>query len=79
MAGVLVPLRPGASPCIPERCVRGSPPSDGSSETIFIPSYADFTRRLGAAKTLRIEANVYKQGAPVWEFDVSGFDPEQLK
>lgn len=61
------------------RTVRGSPPSDGSSETIFIPSYADFTRRLGAAKTLRIEANVYKQGAPVWEFDVSGFDPEQLK
>ena len=61
------------------RTVRGNPPADHSSESIFIPNYADFVRRLSAAKVLRIEANVYQQGAPVWEFDVSGFDQEQLK
>lgn len=61
------------------RTVTGNPPADHSSETIFIPNYSDFVRRLAAAQVLRIEANVYQQGAPVWEFDVSGFDLKRME
>jgi len=26
-----------------------------------------------------VEANIYQQGAPVWEFDVEGFKPDQMQ
>ncbi|WP_220485020.1 hypothetical protein [Stenotrophomonas lacuserhaii] len=53
-------------------------PADNSSETLFIEGYADFVRRMQAVETVRIQANVYQQGAPLWEFDVSGFSPQRL-
>lgn len=60
------------------RTLKGNDPSDHSSETIFIPGYKDFVSRLSRSRKLLIEANVYQRGAPVWEFDVEGFKPEQM-
>lgn len=61
------------------RTYRATGPSDNSSETLFIQGFADFQKRMEAADTVRIQANVYRQGAPTWEFDVSGFDPARIK
>lgn len=58
---------------------RGLGPADNSSETIFIQGFADFQKRMQAVDTVRIQADVYKQGAPAWEFDVSGFDASRLQ
>lgn len=49
-------------------------PSDGSSETILIRNYSRFTEKMFKAKQVRLAVNIYKQGAPVFEFDVSDFD-----
>lgn len=54
-------------------------PDDNSSETLFIQGHADFLRRMQAVDTVRIQAGVYQQGSPTWEFDVSGFDPDRMK
>lgn len=52
--------------------------SDGSSETIFIRNHPRFLREMQRAKQVRISVEVYRQGAPTFEFDVSGFDPGKL-
>ena len=49
-------------------------PADSSSETIFFRNYDRFLGKLRQAKMVRISLNVYQQGAPVFEFDVSGFN-----
>lgn len=49
-------------------------PADNSSETVFFRNYDRFLGKLLKAKTVRISLNVYQQGAPVFEFDVSGFN-----
>ncbi|WP_312914462.1 hypothetical protein [Stenotrophomonas sp.] len=54
-------------------------PEDNSSETLFIEGYADFTSRMKAVDIVRIQANTFRQGAPSWEFDVSGFNPDKMK
>lgn len=51
--------------------------ADNSSETIFIRNYDKFLARLQKAKRVRISTDIYQQGAPVFEFDVSGFDREK--
>lgn len=48
--------------------------ADNSTETIFIRNYSRFLSSMLKAKTVRIAAEVYQQGAPVFEFDVRGFD-----
>lgn len=48
--------------------------SDNSTETIFIEGYARFISQLAKAKRVRVSTNIYQEGAPVFEFDVSGFD-----
>lgn len=52
-------------------------PSDNSSDTIFINNYNKFINRMSKANTLKIAVNIYKEGAPTFEFDVSGFDQEK--
>ena len=52
----------------------GIGPSDNSTVTIFIQNYSRFLQKLLKAKRVRIAANIYQQGAPVFNFDVSGFD-----
>ncbi len=54
-------------------------PDDNSSETLFIQGQADFIKRMQGVETVRIQAGVYQQGSPTWEFDVSGFDPDRMK
>jgi hypothetical protein len=50
-------------------------PSDNSSETVFIRDYPRFYREMRKAKIARLSTDVYQESAPVFEFDVSGFDP----
>ena len=53
--------------------------ADNSTETIFIRNYSRFVSAMMKAKTMRIAAEVYQEGAPVFEFDVSGFDEAKYK
>jgi len=53
--------------------------ADNSTETIFIRNYSKFVEKLLKAKQVRISTNIYQQGAPVFEFDVSGFNQEKYK
>lgn len=54
-------------------------PADNSTETIFIRNYDRFVEKMLKAKRVRIAANIYQQGAPMFEFDVSGFDQNKYK
>jgi len=53
--------------------------ADNSSETIFLRNYDKFVTKLKKAKRVRISIDIYQQGAPVFEFDVSGFDAEKYQ
>lgn len=53
--------------------------ADNSTETIFLRNYSRFVEKLLKAKQVRISTNIYQQGEPVFEFDVSGFDHEKYK
>lgn len=58
---------------------KASGPSDHSSETIFLADYGKFLARLKKANRVRLAIEIYQNGAPAFEFDVSGFDPEQYQ
>ncbi|WP_424145540.1 hypothetical protein [Stenotrophomonas rhizophila] len=62
----------------PAKTFTGNEPSDNSSEMVFIPGYKTLTTKLGKAKRLRVEFNVYQQGSVMAEFDVSGFDAKRM-
>ena len=49
-------------------------PADHSSEVVFLNDYSRFLTKMRKAKRVRIAVNIYQQGSPVFEFDVSGFD-----
>jgi hypothetical protein len=53
--------------------------ADNSTETIFIRNYDRFIGKMLKAKRVRIATNIHQEGAPVFEFDVSGFDPSKYK
>ena len=53
--------------------------ADNSTETIFIRNYSRFLSRMQKANKVRIAVNIYQQGAPAFEFDVSGFDAAKYK
>ncbi|MFO3704410.1 hypothetical protein ACI6Q5_05360 [Xanthomonas codiaei] len=63
----------------PAKVYHGTEPADNSSDTVFIPGYDGFVKKLSTAKRVRIEVNVYQQGAVMAEFDVTGFDSSKLK
>ncbi|MBP7765097.1 MAG: zinc ribbon domain-containing protein [Syntrophaceae bacterium] len=48
--------------------------ADHSTETIFIQNYSRFMEKMLKAKKVRISVNIYQEGSPVFEFDVSNFD-----
>ena len=50
--------------------------ADQSTETVFFRDYQGFVGRMLKAKRVRISVPVYRQGNPVFEFDVSGFDAD---
>lgn len=49
-------------------------PADQSTEVLFIENYPRFVAGMLKASRVRISAEVYQEGVPVFEFDVSGFD-----
>ena len=51
------------------RCLE---PADNSSTTIFIQGYSRFVNRAKKAKKIRIQTNIYQEGAPVMEFYTKG-------
>jgi hypothetical protein len=53
--------------------------ADNSTESVFIRNYDKFTSKLAKAKIVRISTNIYQEGAPVFEFDVRGFDHQKYK
>lgn len=48
--------------------------ADNSTKTLFIRNYPQFVAHMVKAKHVRISAQVYQEGSPVFNFDVSGFD-----
>jgi len=56
-----------------------TPPSDHSTETIFIENYDRFLSKMRVAKQVRISPKVYQQGSVVFTFDVSSFDAKKLR
>ncbi|WP_131800979.1 zinc ribbon domain-containing protein [Methylobacillus sp. MM3] len=53
--------------------------ADNSTETIFIRNYSGFVEKMLKAKRVRIAANIYQEGTPAFEFDVSNFDQGKYK
>lgn len=54
-------------------------PADNSSESIFLRNYQRFVAGMLKAKRVRISAEIYQEGSPVFEFDVSDFDESKYK
>lgn len=54
-------------------------PADHSSELIFLENYSKFITKLKKAKRVRLSVDIYQNGAPAFEFDVSGFDPDKYQ
>jgi len=53
--------------------------ADHSSETVFIDDYARFLAKMKKAKRVRLSLNIYQNGRPVFDFDVSGFDVDKYQ
>lgn len=51
---------------------RANPPADHSTTTLFIDGHDRLVAAMKKAKTMSVEANFYKEGTRVLEFDVSG-------
>ena len=49
-------------------------PADGSGDILFIRHYDQFVSQLRKARTVKIEANFYRDGSRVFEFDVHGLE-----
>jgi hypothetical protein len=49
-------------------------PEDNDSETIILRNAGRFIGQLRKAKLVRLQVAAYQQGAPVFEFEVGGFD-----
>lgn len=54
-------------------------PADHSSETIFLSDEGRFISKLKKAKRVRLAVEIYQNGAPAFEFDVSGFDQDKFQ
>jgi len=55
----------------------GSPPLSLASEEVFIANHDSFLRQVRNAKRILIQVELYQDGRQVFEFDVSGFQPER--
>lgn len=56
-----------------------SGPSDNSTESLFIRNYSRFVAGMLKAERVRISAQVYQEGSPVFEFDVRGLDASRYR
>lgn len=59
--------------------LQGTPPSDSSTESIFIPAFNTFMKQLPKASKVKVEVQLYQSGSPVFEFDITNFKPEKFK
>jgi hypothetical protein len=48
--------------------------ADGSSTTIFLQDYDTFVARMRRSGVVRIQPEIFQEGAPVFEFQAGGFD-----
>lgn len=55
--------------------VQGSSSADHDSTVVFLPNYQRLTRQIAQASGMRVQVNMYQQGAPTLIFDVTGFNP----
>jgi hypothetical protein len=55
----------------------GRGPGDNSSTTVFIRGYQRFVERLREAEIVRIQIDVFQEGAPIFEFHVGGYNRER--
>lgn len=46
--------------------------ADNSTETIFLNNYSKFVTSTRKSRTLRLSTEVYHEGSPVFEFNISG-------
>ena len=53
--------------------------ADNSTESVFIRNYSRFVSNMLKAKRVRISTEVYQEGSPVFEFDVSDFSEAKYK
>jgi len=53
--------------------------ADGSATSFFLRNNGRFVEKMLKAKRVRLSTEIYQQGAPVFEFDVSGFDQSKYK
>ena len=53
--------------------------ADHSTTSVFIRNYSRFYASMLKAKTVRISVPVYQEGAPIFEFEVVGFDAAKYK
>ncbi len=54
-------------------------PADNSTVSLFIRNYSQFVAHMEKAKRVRISSQVYQEGAPVFDFDVSGFSQSKYR
>lgn len=54
-------------------------PSDNSTTVIFIRNADRFLAQLRSAQVLRIQAEFYQEGQPIFEFHVGGFDHDRYR
>lgn len=52
--------------------------ADNSSEYFFLETYSKFKEKMKTAKRLRVQFMVHQEGKVTLEFNVKGFQPEQL-
>jgi hypothetical protein len=52
-------------------------PSDQSTTVLFIQDHDRFVQQLRRSTTVRVQPEVYQEGAPVFEFHVGGFSAER--
>lgn len=54
--------------------VQGNSSADHDSTIVFLPNFQRLTRRIAQAKEMRVQVNMFQQGAPTLIFDVTGFN-----
>ena len=57
----------------------GVPPSDNSTETVFIKNHSKFVKSMLASKLVRISLDIYQNGTQVFDFHVNDFNHESYK
>lgn len=53
--------------------------ADHSSESIFLADYGRFLAKMRKAKRVRISPDIYQNGRPVFDFNVSGFNVDKYQ